>query len=69
MLQACGLGSSQGGGLRFSACVIPLVPDGWGGVNNTLVISYISWGWITLVIRLIAFRADIISARALGKLL
>ena len=40
-----------------------------GGVISELVISYISWDQMTPVIRLIAFRADIISARALGKLL
>ena len=33
------------------------------------VISYISWDLITGVIRLITFRPDVISARALGKLL
>ena len=38
-------------------------------VISKSVISYISWDLITPVIRLITFRADNISARALGKLL
>ena len=37
----------------------------WGGVIKS-VISYISWDLISLVIRLITFLADRISARALG---
>jgi len=40
-----------------------------GCVVSEFVISYISWDLITGVIRLINFLADIISARALGKLL
>ena len=39
-----------------------------GGVFSKSVISYIGWDLITLVFRLITFRADIVSARALGKL-
>ena len=39
-----------------------------GCVINQSGISYISWDLITPVIRLITFRADNISARALGKL-
>ena len=39
-----------------------------GGVISDFVISYISWDLIIPVIKLITFRADIVSARALGKL-
>ena len=37
-----------------------------GGVISEFLMSYISWDLITGVIRLITFRADIISARTLG---
>ena len=41
----------------------------WEGcVISKLIVSYISWDLITPVIRLITFRADNISARALGNL-
>jgi len=40
-----------------------------GCVISKSVISYISWDLITSVTRGITFRADNISARALGKLL
>ena len=61
---------------ELSACgALPIVDldlscsSGKGGVISDFVISYISWDLITPVIRLITFRADIIPARALGKLL
>jgi hypothetical protein len=54
-------------GSRFSPCTLSLnVTCTYGGVISKLVISYISWELITPVIRLITFRADDISARALG---